>query len=414
MSALNQLAQSQLPRAQSLLPQLQDVLHYAAGGALAMAEPPGLIGWMQAGDRTSEVQALPVDVMSLLRAAELEREVEQLQQRIRDTRLLSHLSAQANSANEAGELMHTVCRQLSAHLDCHYVAIDILARPYVEPLFIQQGLDPATAERLHQQLRMQKLTRGRLLIKVSRLELPGYDQGYVFVNNIALPHYDFGDLVLMTRNPRGFDESVLRTAALLTGQLAATLQRLTHEKELERLSSTDMLTGLTNRQALYPRLEEELARARRYKEYRFCLAFLDLDNFKYLNDTFGHNLGDRVLQGFARTLADHSRTEDVVARLGGDEFIILFPNQSGTQALSMAERLLKGFETPERCREAIKTFTGQYLDVDSENCLSCSVGLVEVSSGRVPETVDHLLNRADQAMYRAKSGGENQAFWLES
>lgn len=414
IETLSQAGQAQLTSAQTRLPQLQDLLLYASGGAVVVDQPPGLINWMQQAGVQAEMTALPVDVMSLLRSAELEREVEQLQQRIRDTRLLSHLSAQANAANEANELMHTVCRQLSAHLDCNYVAIEILARPYMEPIFVQQGLSETKANRLHQQLRFQKLTRGRLLINLSRLEMPDYDQGYVFVNNIALPHYDFGDLVLMTSNPNGFDESVLRTATLLTGQLAATLQRLTHEKELQHLSSTDMLTGLTNRQALYPRLEEELSRARRYEDYRFCLAFLDLDNFKYLNDSFGHNFGDRVLQGFARTLDGHSRTEDVIARLGGDEFVILFPNQTGTQVMAMVQRLLQGFESPELCRETLKAYTGQYLDIDANNSLGCSVGIVEVSSKRVPETVDHLLNQADQAMYRAKSGGKNQASLLDS
>ncbi|MCH8529778.1 MAG: diguanylate cyclase [Saccharospirillum sp.] len=414
IETLSQAGQTQLISAQNRLPQLQDLLLYASGGAVKVESPPGLIAWMQSADGHAEMTALPVDVMSLLRAAELEREVEQLQQRIRDTRLLSHLSAQANAASEANELMHTVCRQLSAHLDCNYAAIEILARPFMEPLFVHQGLSDEKADLLHQQLRLHKLTRGRLLINLTRLEMPEYEQGYVFVNSIALPHYDFGDLVLMTRNPNGFDESVLRTATLLTGQLAATLQRLTHEKELQRLSSTDMLTGLTNRQALYPRLEEELSRARRYEDYRFCLAFLDLDNFKYLNDSFGHHFGDRVLQGFARTLDHHSRTEDVVARLGGDEFVILFPNQSGSQVMTMVQRLLQVFETPESCRQTLKEYTGQYLDFDAENCLGCSVGIIEISSQKVPESVDHMLNQADQAMYRAKSGGKNQASLLDT
>lgn len=413
IEALSEAGQAQLVNAQSRLPQLQDVLLYASGGAIHVGNPPGLIDWMKKGESPVEMTALPLDVMSLLRAAELEREVEQLQQRIRDTRLLSHLSAQANAANEAGELMRTVCRQLSAHLDCNYAAIEILERPYMEPLFVRQGLSDAKADRLHQQLRSHKLTRGRLLINLSRLDLPEFDQGYVFVNSISLPHYDFGDLVLMTSNPNGFDESVLRTATLLTGQLAATLQRLTHEQELQRLSSTDMLTGLTNRQALYPRLEEELSRARRYEDYRFCLAFLDLDNFKVLNDNFGHNFGDRVLQGFARTLDQYSRTEDVVARLGGDEFVILFPSQSKTQVMTMVQRLLQVFDSLESCRQTLKEYTGQYFDMDAENCLGCSVGVVEISSDKVPETVDQMLNQADQAMYRAKSGGKNQVSMLD-
>jgi len=384
---------------------------YAAGPDRLSIQPPTVgIDWMaRPGEDTVMLAAQPVDVMSMLRTAEQEGELETLQQRVRDTRLLSHLSAQANAATDVRELVETICRQLAAHLDCDYVALELTEQPYIRPLFVLQGLSQHAAEILHQKLALQKLTRGRLLCKVSNLDLDDLDDGYVYVNSIALPHHDFGDLVLMTRSNRGFDESVLRTCVMLAAQLAAAIQRLMHEKELQHLSSTDMLTGLINRQALYPRLEEELARVRRHGNYRFCLAFLDLDNFKFLNDTYGHNLGDRVLRGFAKLLDQHTRTEDVTARLGGDEFVILFPGQSGHQAEQLAKRLLERFDTVEHCHRSLREFTGQVLDLDPEYCLGVSIGIVESSPERVPASVDQLLNLADQSMYAAKSSGKNRA-----
>lgn len=384
---------------------------YAAGRGRLTVPAPGIqIDWMaHPAEHSTQLNALPIDVMSVLRTAEQEGELETLQQRVRDTRLLSHLSAQANTATDIGELIDIVCRQLSAHLDSDFVALNLIEQPYLEPLFVYRGLPSESAEHLRQALGLQKLTRGRLLCSVRNLELDGFNEGYVSVNSIALPHHDFGDLILMTHNNRGFDESVLRTSTMLAGQLAAAIQRLMHERELQHLSSTDMLTGLINRQALYPRLEEELARVRRYEDYRFCLAFLDLDNFKHLNDKFGHNLGDRVLRGFANLLNQHTRTEDVIARLGGDEFVILFPGQSGQQAEQLAKRLLAKFDTVDHCHQSLRELTGQVLDLDPAYCLGVSIGIVEARTDHAPTSVDQLLNLADQSMYDAKTSGKNQA-----
>lgn len=385
---------------------------YAAGPD---SLPPSLkpayqIQWMQAyGTDTPPMPGSNIDVMSVLRAADLESELEHIQQRVRDTRLLSHLSAQTNAATDTLELVETLCQQLKAHLDCDYVAIELTQQPFMPATLITRGLPDLEAERLHQALSLQRLTRGRLLLRMHNLDLEGMDSGYVCIFRIALPHHDFGDMILMTRNPSGFEESVLRTASMLAGQLAAAIQRLAHEKELHHLSSTDMLTGLMNRQALYPRLEEELARGRRNAEYRFSLAFLDLDNFKYLNDNYGHILGDQVLRGFAQLLKEHTRTEDLAARLGGDEFVILFPNEQGQAVQQLAQRILEDFSTPARCQAFLRRFTGQEFTWPEGQQLGCSVGIIEIQGEQAPKLVDQLLNLADHAMYEAKSRGKNQA-----
>ncbi|MEX1214002.1 diguanylate cyclase [Saccharospirillum sp.] len=385
---------------------------YAAGpdSMPSSLKPANQIQWMQPHEPdTPPMPSSNIDVMSVLRAAGLEGELEQIQQRVRDTRLLSHLSAQTNAATDTLKLVETLCQQLKAHLDCDYVAIELTQQPFMNDTLITRGLPVLDAERLHQALALQRLTRGRLLIRMNNLDLDGIDTGYVCIFRIALPHHDFGDMVLMTRNPSGFEESVLRTASILAGQLAAAIQRLIHEKELHHLSSTDMLTGLMNRQALYPRLEEELARGRRNPDYRFTLAFLDLDNFKYLNDNYGHNLGDQVLRGFAQLLKEHTRTEDLAARLGGDEFVILFPNEQGKAVQQLAQRILEDFSTPVRCQAFLQRFTGQEFNWPEGQQLGCSVGIIEVQGEQAPRLVDQLLNLADQAMYEAKSRGKNQA-----
>lgn len=397
-------------------PQLPDTLRnlawYAAspGWLPPRLKPARPIAWMQS--QSAATLPLPdshLDVLSVLRAADLDSELEQIQQRVRDTRLLSHLSAQTNAATDTLALAETLCQQLKAHLDCDYVAIELTRQPFMDATLITRGLPDPEAERLHQALSLQRLTRGRLLIRMHTLNLEGLDTGYACIFRVALPHHDFGDLILMTLNPSGFEDSVLRTASMLAGQLAAAIQRLAHERELHHLSSTDMLTGLMNRQALYPRLEEELSRSRRNVLYRFSLAFLDLDNFKYLNDTYGHILGDQVLRGFSRLLQEHTRTEDLAARLGGDEFVILFPNEQGHAVQQLTRRILEAFSTPDGCRAFLRRATGQEPDWPEGQQLGCSVGIIEVTGDQAPESVDQLLSLADHAMYAAKSRGKNQA-----
>ncbi|WP_028670508.1 tetratricopeptide repeat-containing diguanylate cyclase [Saccharospirillum impatiens] len=397
---------------QDLPDTLLNLAWYAAGSDSLPSHltPAYRIQWMHTqAPETEPMPASNVDLMSVLRAADLESELEHIQQRVRDTRLLSHLSAQTNAATDTLALVETLCQQLKAHLDCDYVAIELTQQPFMNATLITRGLPDLVVERLHQALSLQRLTRGRLLVRMRNLDIEGLDSGYVCIFRIALPHHDFGDMILMTRNPSGFEESVLRTASMLAGQLAAAIQRLIHEKELHHLSSTDMLTGLMNRQALYPRLEEELARGRRNADYRFSLAFLDLDNFKYLNDNYGHILGDQVLRGFAQLLKEHTRTEDLAARLGGDEFVILFPNERGQAVQQLAQRILEDFATPARCQAFLRRFTGQEFTWPEGQQLGCSVGIIEVTGEQAPRLVDQLLNLADHAMYEAKSRGKNQA-----
>jgi len=150
--------------------------------------------------------------------------------------------------------------------------------------------------------------------------------------------------------------------------------------ELERLATTDELTGVANRRQFLLQLERELASAIRYRS-PLSLLLLDLDNFKAINDTFGHSAGDEVLQLVARSLGDCLRAPDLVARLGGDEFAVLLPQTGRAAAGALAARLTDG------------------VSCLSHPCpLSVSVGL---SSLKGAEATD-LLEDADRLLYAAK------------
>jgi diguanylate cyclase (GGDEF)-like protein len=165
-------------------------------------------------------------------------------------------------------------------------------------------------------------------------------------------------------------------------------------KSLSRLAQLDALTGLYNRNALIPRLENEISRANRYKR-PLSLAIIDLDHFKAINDTLGHNAGDLALKYLAETLARFVRTADIVARHGGDEFIIVFPETTAENARIPLERL----------RIIVESLVCKLGPRDWRN-ITLSIGVAQLKSNtRAPED---LIALADQALYRAKTSGRNR------
>ncbi|MET0859301.1 MAG: PAS domain S-box protein, partial [Telluria sp.] len=197
-------------------------------------------------------------------------------------------------------------------------------------------------------------------------------------------------LTLM-RNDDGHPQSVLAIETDIT-------QRKEAEREIEDLAFFDPLTGLPNRRLLLDRLRHALATCRR-TGHTGALLFLDLDNFKSLNDTLGHDKGDLLLQQVARRLRTRvPRDSDTVARHGGDEFIIVLEDLSGQQAESagqaelVAEKIQAAFVLPFQLNE-----------YQHHTTPSIGVALFD----KHMSNVDELLKRADLAMYQAKAAGRN-------
>jgi len=165
-----------------------------------------------------------------------------------------------------------------------------------------------------------------------------------------------------------------------------------YERRLQHLAHHDGLTGLANRTLLQERLKAAIdAAAAHHKQG--ALAFLDLDNFKHINDTFGHEAGDTVLREIAARLRDSMREEDTVARLGGDEFVLVIAEQSDvTQLAYLIERIRQSVSAP--------------INVAGKEILpGTSIGVsLFPQDGR---TVDHVMRAADAAMYHAKTLGRN-------
>jgi diguanylate cyclase (GGDEF)-like protein len=166
-----------------------------------------------------------------------------------------------------------------------------------------------------------------------------------------------------------------------------TLSRMAH---LEDLIFVDALTGLYNRRFLERQLAAMISSARRH-DRSLAVAMLDLDHFKAINDTRGHQAGDRVLEGASQRLSSRVRTEDVLGRWGGEEFLVLLPDLDGVDAAAAAEAFRQ-------------ELAGEPISVDGEELpVTVSVGWAAWEG----ESAAELLARADTALYAAKRSGRN-------
>jgi diguanylate cyclase (GGDEF)-like protein len=162
-----------------------------------------------------------------------------------------------------------------------------------------------------------------------------------------------------------------------------------YERE-RRSSRTDPLTKIPNRRAFFEFLETEQSRAKRYGS-PLTLAYLDLDNFKAMNDQFGHTRGDRLLRLVAKTMQKNVRQADVVGRMGGDEFAVLLPETSADAAGAVLQKLHAVLDAAMRRRKWPVTF---------------SMGAVTFQPP--PDSIQEMISKADEAMYAAKTSGNGR------
>ncbi len=195
--------------------------------------------------------------------------------------------------------------------------------------------------------------------------------------------------------PHLFGPTAMLAVGLVTSE---TLRRLgnhqfLNEQRVKQLATTDQLTGLLNRHAFLPLIHHEMDRARRSSDKPFCVIMGDLDKFKRVNDTHGHDVGDLVLRETAVRVSASLRQQDILCRWGGEELLILLPETGRTGGLEVARKI----------REAM---ADQPMQLDGVRVRqTISLGLACFDGERSPE---QLIARADKALYSAKAAGRNR------
>lgn len=265
-------------------------------------------------------------------------------------------------------------------------------------------------------IRMPKMTGIELLGKIKKMgELTQFiimtshasvDNSIEALKNGAFDYilkpFEDLDVVVDAANRAIVDLLAIREQQYLLNTLGRQNEELgTLNKKFRELAIRDGLTGLFNHRHGEDRLADEVDRARKFNR-ELSLLFIDLDYFKFYNDSHGHQAGDEVLQSLGKLMSGAARDSDTVARWGGEEFIIIAPETDEQQACRLAESI----------RKKVAEFAFLHADQQPLGHVSLSVGVATLSDGI--ENAEELLGLADKAVYKAKESGRNRTVFCRS
>ena len=232
---------------------------------------------------------------------------------------------------------------------------------------------------------------GKQQVYTKRVKLDGMHS--LLVLPLTVQEHTMGTVALAATRRGGFRGGLRSTLRVLANQLAVSLSNAASVKRLEDMATTDGLTGCLNKRAFLTAMERKVTSSARF-ERQLSLVIADLDYFKRINDTYGHAVGDKVLQGLGEILKNAKRETDVVARFGGEEFCILCEETDMEGALLLAERIREEVQLTRFSTDAGKL------------SVTCSLGVATYPVDAQDQSA--LFEAADRALYDAKKGGRNR------
>ena len=243
-----------------------------------------------------------------------------------------------------------------------------------------------------------------ILLDIVMPGIDGYEFCQVMKNNPKIKHTPIIFLSAMNDEKsiiKGFENGAVdyitkpfRHQELIARTKTHVDLKRTKEK-LMRMAITDELTGLVNRRYFMGRLLHEYERTKRYESV-FTVLMIDLDYFKKINDTYGHQTGDTVLRAVSDAMKQSLRLPDIIGRIGGEEFAIILPETDISAALIIGDRLRKRVEA---------------LDMPQKNCnIKITISIGASQSSKDDMSIDDVLQRSDAALYRAKENGRNRIY----
>ncbi|MEE8108572.1 MAG: EAL domain-containing protein [Gammaproteobacteria bacterium] len=322
---------------------------------------------------------------------------------------MSDVDRKILSSPEPGAVVDIVLSRLRDIVPCHNAVVTVLDRAapkMAQNYLLLAGEEQSKTKRIKIDRDLELMfSDAQAGIFLDREKPPGFCRALVgdgadsmFCVPIIKGEKIYGVLTLGYSESPELDGDLMHQASEICGRLALAMATVERDEQLYHQAHFDNLTGLANRQLFAQRLNMEIRRAERDRGM-LALLFIDLDNFKIINDVRGHSAGDQLIRKVAERLGERVRDSDLISRLGGDEFTILLSTIDGEEDVGrIAKEILESLQKP---------FT-----VDgSQHFISASIGVtLYPGDGR---TVEELLRNADTAMYRAKEAGRDQCMFFQ-
>ncbi|MBI3399090.1 MAG: diguanylate cyclase [Deltaproteobacteria bacterium] len=416
-----------------IMPKMDGIEVCKAIRNMTLPDRPSVIIVSSRGDQESIVEALgkgaddfvikPVDNRELIARIKAQSRIrsfyQELQEDKKNLETILDITKAISSLLTTDEVLYTIVKKvadITAAVRCSIVLIAkedvgyVLAShesPAIKEIKLDLNKYPEIKEVIKNKrpIVVEDIPKHPIMTEVKDL-VKDLEKMNVLVLPIVWEEEVVGTLFLRTRRfGKGFTEKEINLCQIIANSAyhaiknARLFEKVSKEKEeMKALAITDRLTELYNHDFFYTRLDEEFNRAVRY-ETPISLIMVDMDDFKKINDTYGHRTGDCVLKEIADMIKKLVRKTDIVARYGGEEFAIILPHTK-----------LKGAEEEaERIRTAISSHT--YANLTEEN-MSMSLGVASYPSGKTILNSGDMVNLADTALYEAKRGGKNRVVAL--
>lgn len=416
-----------------LMPEMSGVEVCQEIRRMALPIRPSIIIVSGKGNKESIVETLekgaddfitkPVDRMELIARIKAQSRIRGFYQELHEDKknleTILDITKAVSSLIKVEEVLHTIVKRIADITGAARCSIVLIAKedigyvlashesPTIKDIQINLSKYPEIKEALKvkKPVMVEDITNHPLMAEVKGL-LKGLEKMNVLVLPIIWEEEVVGTLFLRTRRVgKGFTEKEIKLCQIIASSAyhaiknAKLFEDISKEKEhMKELAITDRLTALYNHDFFYSRLDEEFSRAVRYGT-PVSVIMMDMDNFKNINDTYGHRTGDKVLKEIADMIKKLVRKTDIVARYGGEEFAIILPHTN----LEGAE------EEAERIRETISNHA--YANLTKET-MTVSLGVASYPSSNTIINTGDLVNLADTALYEAKRGGKNNVVAL--